>query len=301
GWGAGGGAGGARARRAEKRGERRGRGARDTTHFSVPPPPRRYNASYLRHMVLNLLTRRDPKLALEFLQMTRSLQAADNARYSGEEQQEKMLELNLASQVAESDPQAALRIAEDYLDGKLDYQVINLWSALKRKDPKAASGLTDKIIGSLKSQDVLADYNASNFVFGVLNVLKSRANETANARNNPDAANAPQSNSAEMQQAYRDALDVVAAATLKITTNNLINQDEANRARNLLMQITNYLADIDKILPARAAAVRAKVAQFDKFKYGNPYEKFYAENGRDLQTKSLQELLSLAQKAPQEV
>src|SRR5262249_62058500 len=41
--------------------------------------------------------------------------------------------------------------------------------------------------------------------------------------------------------------------------------------------------------------------QFDKFKYGNPYEKFYAENGRDLQTKSLQELLSLAQKAPQEV
>lgn len=263
--------------------------------------PRRYNASYLRHMVLNLLTRRDPKLALEFLQMTRTLQAADNARYPGDEQQEKMLELNLASQVAESDPQSALRIAEEYLDGKLDYQVINLWSALQRKDPKAASTLTEKIIGSLKSQDVLADYNASNFVFGVLNVLRSRANEIANARNNPDAANAPQSNSAEIQQAYRDALDVVAAATLKITTNNLINQDEANRARNLLMQITNYLPDIDKILPARAPAVRAKVAQFDKAKYGSPYEKFYADYGRDLHTKSLQELLALAQKAPQEV
>jgi hypothetical protein len=233
--------------------------------------------------------------------MTRPLQAADNTRSPGEDQQEKMLELNLASQVAESDPQAALRIAEDYLDGKLDYQVINLWSALQRKDPKAASALTDKIIGSLKSQDVLADYNASNFVFGVLNVLKSRSNEIANARNNPDAANPPQSSSAEIQQAYRDALDVVAAATLKITTNNLINQDEANRARNLLMQVPNYLADIDKILPARAAAVRAKVTQFDKAKYANPYEKFYAEYGSDLQTKSLQELLSLAQKAPQEV
>ena len=262
--------------------------------------PRQYNPTYLRQMVLNLLTRRDPKLALEFLQMTRSLQAADNARNPGEEQQEKMLELNLASQVAESDPQAALRIAEDYLDGKLDYQVINLWNALQRKDPKAASALTDKIIGSLKSQDVLADYNSSNFVFGVLNVLKSRANDIA-TRNYPDAANAPQYNSAEMQQAYRDALDVVAAATLKITTNNLINQEEANRARNLLMQMPNYMADIDKFLPARAAAVRAKVAQFDKVKYGNPYEKFYAEYGRDLPTKSVQELLSLAQKAPQEV
>jgi hypothetical protein len=263
--------------------------------------PRRYNASYLRHIVLNLLTRRDPKLALEFLQLTRSLQAADNARNSGEEQQEKALELNLASQIAESDPQTALRIADDYLNGKLDYQVINLWSALQRKDPKAASALTEKIINGLKSQDILADYNASGFAFGVLSVLKTRGVEIANARNISDAANAPQINSAEIQQAYRDVLEVVVAATLKITTNNLINQEEANKARGLLVQIPNYLADIEKILPARAAAVRAKVAQFGNAKYGSPYEKFYAEGGRDLHLKSLPELLALASKAPQEV
>ena len=263
--------------------------------------PRRYNASYLRHIVLNLLTRRDPKLALEFLQLTRSLQAADSARNSGEEQQEKALELNLASQIAESDSQTALRIADDYLNGKLDYQVINLWSALQRKDPKAASALTEKIISGLKSQDILADYNASGFAFGVLSVLKTRGVEIANARNISDAANAPQINSAEIQQAYRDVLEVVVAATLKITTNNLINQEEANKARGLLVQIPNYLADIEKLLPARAAAVRAKVAQFGNAKYGSPYEKFYAEGGRDLHLKSLQELLALAPKAPQEV
>lgn len=263
--------------------------------------PRRYNASYLRHMVLNLLTRRDPKLALEFLQLTRSLQATDNARNPGEEQQEKALELNLASQIAENDPQTALRIADDYLNGKLDYQVINLWSALQRKDPKAASALTERIISGLKSQDILADYNTSGFALSVLNVLRARATEVANARNNPDAANAPQLNSTEIQQAYRDVLEVVVAATLKITNNNLINQDEANKARGLLVQMPNYLADIEKFLPARAAAVRAKVTQFDKAKYGSPYEKFYAEYGRDLHTKSLQELLALAPKAPQEV
>ena len=102
--------------------------------------PRRYSASYLRHIVLNLLTRRDPKLALEFLQLTRSL-AADNARNTGEEQQEKMLELNLASQIADSDPQTALRIADDHLNGKMDYQVINLLSALQRKDPEGRLGV----------------------------------------------------------------------------------------------------------------------------------------------------------------
>jgi hypothetical protein len=248
-----------------------------------------------------MLARRDAKLALEFLQLTRSLRQNDNSRDPGEEQQDKMMEMNLASQIAENDPQTALRMAEEYLDGKLDYQAVNLWSILQRKDPKAASALTEKIIGSLKSQDLLADYNASGFVFNVLSVLRSRAYEAANAQNSPDAANAPQLDSAEIQQAYRAALEVIAAAALKITVNGLINQDEANRARDLLMQIPNYLPDIEKFLPSRIAAVRARVAQFDKAKYGTPYEKFYAEYGSDLHNKSLQELLALAPKAPQEL
>jgi hypothetical protein len=212
-----------------------------------------------------------------------------------------MMEMDLAYQVAQNDPQTALRMAEEYLNGKLDYQAINLWSVLQRKDPKAASALTEKIMGSLKSQDILADYNASGFVFNVLNVLRSRAYEAANAQNNPDAANAPQPDAAEIQQAYRDALEVVAAAALKISVNGLINNDEANRARNLLMQIPNYLPDIEKFLPSRIAAVRARVAQFDKGKYGSPYEKFYAEYGSDFHNKSLDELLTLAPKAPQEL
>jgi hypothetical protein len=274
----------------------------DWQHFDSRYP-RRYGAhgANLRHAVLNLLARRDAKLALEFLQLIRPLEPPDNSRDPGEEQQEKALELNLASQIAESDPQTALRIAEEYLSGKLDQQVVHFWSILQRKDPKAASSLTEKIISNLKSQDIMSDYNAANFTFSVLNVLKSRTNEIANARNNPDAANAPQVNSAEIQQAYRDALEIVAAASLKITTNNLINHEEANRSRNLLMQIPSYLPDIEKLLPSRAPGVRAKVAQFDQVKYGNPYEKFYAEYGSDLHNKSTQELLALASKAPQEV
>jgi hypothetical protein len=263
--------------------------------------PRRHNPSYLRHTVLNLLARRDAKLALEFLQLTRPLQPPDNARNPGEEQQEKMMELNLAAQVAENDPQTALRIAEEHLSGKLDNQVIHLWSVLQRKDPKAASTLTERIISDLKSQDILADYNASNFVFSALNVLRSRATEIANARNNPDSANSAQHDSAQIQQAYRDALEIIVAAALKITTNNLFNQDEANRARNLLGQIPGYMTDIEKLLPSRAPAVRAKVAQLDKAGHSNPYEKFFAEYGRDLHAKPLPELLALASKAPQEV
>ncbi len=263
--------------------------------------PRRYDASYLRHTVLNLLARRDAKLALEFLQLTRSLQPTGDARNPGEEQAEKVMELNLASQVAGSDPQTALRIAGEHLSGKVDHQVVHFWSALQRIDPKAASTLTARIISSLKSQDVMADYEASGFVFSALNALRARADEIASAQDDPDAANSAQLDSAEIQQAYRDALEVVVAAALKITVNNMIDQEEAFRARNLLMQIPSYLTDIEKLLPSRVAAIRAKVAQFDKAGHGNPYEKFHAEYWRELHGKSPQELLVLASKAPQEV
>ncbi|HEX5085966.1 MAG TPA: hypothetical protein VFY40_28360 [Blastocatellia bacterium] len=281
--------------------EAREKAAQEDGQYFDPRYARQYNRPSLRQRVLGMLARRDAKLALEFLQLTRSLRQNDNGRDPGAEQQERMVEMELAYQVAQNDPQTALRIAEEYLNGKLDYQAVNLWSILQRKDPKTASALTEKIMGSLKSQDILADYNASGFVFSVLNVLRSRAYEAANAQNNPDAANAPQPDAAEIRQAYSDALEVVAAAALKISVNGLINNDEANRARNLLMQIPNYLPDIEKFLPSRIAAVRARVAQFDKVKYGSPYEKFYAEYGSDFHNKSLQELLALAPKAPQEL
>jgi hypothetical protein len=167
--------------------EAREKAAQEEGQYSDPRYPRRYGPTYLRQTVLNMLARRDAKLALEFLQLTRSLRPNDNSRDPGEEQQDKMVEMNLASQIAENDPQTALRMAEEYLDGKLDYQAVNLWSILQRKDPKAASALTEKIISSLKSQDPLGDYNASGIVFNVLSVLRSRAYEAANAQNKPDA------------------------------------------------------------------------------------------------------------------
>ncbi|HEU0184246.1 MAG TPA: hypothetical protein VFS27_02965 [Blastocatellia bacterium] len=280
--------------------ESREKAAQEDGQYFDSRYPRRSGTPYLRQTVLGLLARRDARLAMEFLQLTRSLRPNGGGRDLGEEQQEKMMELSLASQIAENDPQTALKVAEEYLDGDLDYQAVNLWSILQRKDPKAASALTEKIISSVKSQDLLSDYNASGFVFNVLSVLRSRAIEIDNARNNPDPANAPQVNPAEIQQAYRDVLEAVASATLKITVNGMINPDEANRARNLIMQVPNYLPDIEKFLPSRIAAVRAKVAQFDKARFTNPYEKFYAEYGSDLHNKSLQELLTLAPKAPEE-
>lgn len=224
--------------------EARDRAAQEDGQYFDPRYARQTDGSYLRGVVMNSLAARDPRLALEFLQTARSLRPTDRQN-PGEEYQERELQLRLAAQIAENDPQTALRIAEEHLlDGKSQYQIVNIWNALQRKDPKAASALTDRMISHLKSQDVLGDYEALNFVFVVLNNLKSRIQEIANAQKDPNAANNIQLNSAEIERAYREALEVAAAAALKITVNNLINPQEADRARNLLAQIQGFLLKI---------------------------------------------------------
>jgi hypothetical protein len=239
-------------------------------------------------MVLEALVRRDAKLVLEFLSLTRPLQSGGY--------EERRLELELASQIAESDPQTALRIAEEHFDNILDGEVIDFWSALLRKDPRAASTLTKRIIGDLKSRDILADYGASYALSSVLNVLRPRANESADTRNNQGAADATRSDSAEIQQAYRDALEIVVAAALKVTGAQLQDYFERERAKDLLTKIQKYLPEIEKHLRARAPEARAKLAQFDKALYFPPApEGSSGERFEDMvKNKSADELIAMA-------
>ncbi len=274
--------------------------AREDGQYFDPRYVRQRDDSYARGAVLNLLAKRDAKMALEILQALRSLRPAER-RNPMEDYQDREMELHLAAQIVESDPQTALQIAEGYLDGKLNHQILNIWNALQNKNPNAASNLTDRIISYLKSQDVLSDYEALNLALNVSISLKGRIAGVANAQKNQTGSSATQINLDGMQRAYRDALEILVAAAIKITNDNLLNPQEADMARNLLAQIPSYLQDIEKLLPSRIAAVRARIAQFDKARYRNPHEKFYAEYGNDLGKKPVREMLDVAAKAPQEV
>jgi hypothetical protein len=263
----------------------------------------RFDSLYHHYMVSGLLAKWDAKLALDFLQQTRPLWPKERQR------QKKNLELSLASQIAESDPQTALRIVEEYLNSKLDYQVIHFWSELLRKDPKAASTLTRRIIANLKSQDILADYNSSDVVYRAVDVLRSRVNEIAGARNNPDASNAMRLDSAEIQQAYRDALEIIVAAALKVAPAQLRDHlREVKRAgnppkQNLRTLVLTFLPEIESHLPSRALAVRAKLAQFDEALNSLPaaqplsledFENTLKDLESTLENKSPDELIAMA-------
>jgi hypothetical protein len=102
-----------------------------------------------------------------------------------------------------------------------------------------------------------------------------------------------------MQQTFRELLELVISATLKVTASQLLDISEQGTARNLLTQVQAFMPEIEKQLPARAGAVRAKLAQFDKAFYHPqaPVDLF----NNDLEKLSPEELLANAAGAQADV
>jgi len=261
--------------------------------------------SYLRQRLIGFLAGRDSKLALEFLRTTRNPQAS-GTRPIGAPDQEKHLEMQLATQAAENDLQLALQIAEESIEKDLNYQTVELWSALQRKNPQAGARLANEIVSKLKSADILSSYDKSGLAFNLLQRLKSLSEQAANQQRavtvSGSTSQTNPANPVELQQAFREILEMVVSAALKITPSNLIERAEAERARGLLAQLQAYVTDIEKHFPARVAAVRSKLSQFDKAtNRPQPQQQFYEQFQIQSVNKSPQEMVALAAKAPTEM
>jgi hypothetical protein len=174
---------------------------------------------------------------------------------------------------------------------------------VQRKNPQAGAKLANEIAGKLKSADILGSYDKAGLAFNMLQRLKSLSNEAANQqRAATNSSSASQINPAELQPAFREILELVVAAALKITSSNLIERAEAERARTLLAQLQAFVPDIEKHFPTRVAAVRAKLAQFDRAAARpQPQQQVYEQIHMQMVNKSPQEMVALAAKAPAEM
>jgi hypothetical protein len=257
----------------------------------------------LRNQLLQSLASRDAQLALEFLRASRMPDARKLLGSKGVTPDfEQQFEMQLASRIAENDPQMALQIAEESLKEGLNYQVIEIWINLMNKDSKAAAKLSGEIIARMRSSDLMKNYQSTQTALSMLNHLRSQIQ--AAQRSAKDSS--PQSSSSqslqaslpEMQQAFRELLEIVVSAALKITTAQLLDVQEQGQARNLLTQVQMLLPEIEKHLPARAPAVRAKLTQFDKAFYRPPMP---PEPYEALEKKTADELIALAAKSQPEI
>jgi hypothetical protein len=254
-----------------------------------------------------MLAARDSRMALDFLRASRMPDARILLGSKGATPDfEREFEMQLAVRVAENDPRTALQIAEESLKEGLTHQVHEIWMNLLAKDSAAAAKLSSEIVSKMKSSDLMKNYQGLNVAFSMLYHLRSEIQSAQKSAKEPSKnSSAPSSSSqsspaslAEMQQMYREVLEIVVSATLKVTAAQLLDIQEQGQARNLLTQVQALTPEIEKYLPARAAAVRAKLNQFDKAFYRPPTP---PEPYEELEKKSPDELVAMAAKSPEEI
>jgi hypothetical protein len=258
------------------------------------------NIGSMRNQMVSFLSSADSKFALEFLRATRRPDTADS-RMGGDRNQEKYIEYQLAAQVAGNDPQLSFQMAEELIKNGLNYQVFSILNNLRNKDPQLGARLANEIVEKIKTVDLLSGYDNVNFANQMLNYLKSQAGQAADPQRLSSGSPSSPPPMPNAQQAYRDVLNSYIGAALKLTSKTMVSPQDADKGRNLLRSIKGFLPDIDTHLPSRAAALRAKLKEFDDALYYSPQDKYYQEYNQKMQNKSSQELMTMASTAPQEV
>jgi hypothetical protein len=224
-----------------------------------PGDPSRGDRTYwmttqLRTQLLYTVAARDAQLALELLRESRPASEDGSTAPAGDPEMELRMEQSLTVLAAESDPKAALRLAEESLSKGVTFGILGLLERLRGKDAEAATKLAGKIVEKLRGEatgggreswmvaasllrTALLPQSGEQFYFGMPGVP---------AR--PPAKPKP----LVMEDSdLRELADLVTAAALKDST-------------GMLMAIRPLLPELEKRVPARAAQLRLRFAEMDK-------------------------------------
>jgi hypothetical protein len=214
-------------------------------------------AAQLRTQLLYTVAARDAQFALELLRESRPVSEDGSNAPPGDPNMELRLEQSLTVLAAESDPKAAMRMAEESLSKGVTYGVLGLLDKLRRKDSEAATKLAGKIVERLRGET--AEEGRESLMVGV-SLLGLVAAPQSGVQLNyyfntpvPGAGAQDKSKPLVMEDSdLRELADLLAAAALKDLT-------------GMMLTVTRpLLPEIEKRVPARAAQMKLKLAEMDK-------------------------------------
>jgi hypothetical protein len=252
----------------------------------------------LRQEVLTIVARHDARLALEFLRSTRRTSTAGTGTATQAAFADRYLEFNLASQIADSDPKEALRIAEDSLEHGVSYELTNLVSRLAASDKESAGKLASEIIDKLRSADLSKSDMQTSVALNLLKVIvanRGASNETSDVS----------TDSVFDQNIARDLMGMLASAALKVNPNpesessdDDDDEDDEVNGSGLLRALGGMLPDVQRLAPDRFDALKTRLDQITSS--ASPAARAQEEYQRLLATGTADQLIDAAQKGPAE-
>lgn len=192
-------------------------------------------AANVRQQIATSLAENDAQLAFDFLTDTAQTVTfpAFRKRF---EQSDTYFQTRLLGQIAEQNPDAALKYGRKTLAKGFTYEHINLLKKIYAKNAEKGAAFGEDILAKFKSADAKPD---SFYYLGSLLSLGAENLEKAKAKiDQPPIFS---------EQSMRDLADLLAQAILK-------RQDGEN------FDAAGYISQIEKYAPARAAQIRQKFA-----------------------------------------
>ncbi|MDQ6785976.1 MAG: hypothetical protein M3033_04050 [Acidobacteriota bacterium] len=192
-----------------------------------------YKAMTVRQQIATSLAEHDAPLALEFF--TSTGQAVTNPNFRKQlESVDTYFETRLLAQVAEQDPDTALKYGRKALAKGFNYEIIGVLKKIYQKDADKGAAFGEDIVQKLKSGEV------SNDKFYYLSSLLSLGEENLKSLNGK-----PDKKPIFSEQSLRELADALTQQVLKMG-------DEEN------FDASGYAAQIEKFSPSGAAQIRQK-------------------------------------------
>lgn len=200
----------------------------------------------LQGEIAQMMATRDPRLAREFLRVTRAHNSSQPGKESSQtDEADAQMDLSLAAQVAQSDPKLSVEIAEDRLSKGLPYQLLNVISELRAKDPDAAAKLADQMMTKLRAEKLSENEGASQVAIGLLGIATAKQESKEQEKES-----APTKTQLLDQAAVRELTEMIADAALHGSGNY-----------QMLYSMRSMMPTIEKYAPARAAQIKQKLAK----------------------------------------
>ncbi|HEX8088954.1 MAG TPA: hypothetical protein VF762_08885, partial [Blastocatellia bacterium] len=247
----------------------------------------------LRQEILQLLTNRDPKSARDFLRATSGPGNRENPRY-GNASGDIDTDLNLAAQVAASDPKQALQIAEEHLEKGFPYALVNVFAQLRNKDPEAAEKLTAGIMKRLRSENFATNREAAALALALIG-QEGEADETDLTSN--EARSVSKNQGALNEKIIRELLGMILSAALNQPVKKPVDSQDEDQDEQppLVASLEGLMPKVEKYAPSRVPVLRKKIAEYESTLA--PQARAYKGYETVLQTGDSQALMDAAAKA----
>jgi hypothetical protein len=220
------------------------------------------NSSLLRQGFVYIVAARDAQLALKLLHDSRPASEAGSNAPAGATDSELKTEQWLRRLAAESDPQNALRLAEEELSKGFTFEGLAQLQRLCLKDPKTATKLAGKIVQRLRGETPDGGHKAwGPAIYLLRGVLQSKPGGEPRYYNlpgppSPDPA-WPKSLVIVMEEAdVRELADLIVAAVLKDSYTNGVHG-------MMVVSIRALIPELEKLVPARAMQLNLRLAEMD--------------------------------------